>query len=140
MRFWTRYDTFEHNPLTMVEAAISIVTIVGALYLLSPFLILPVEVTEGPALAQAISSGIPLIMLGVSAFGAAAWDLWAIHKRKWNQRANALFVLFIIRLYSLLAVILITGFFPMSWLSSFTLLIIVGICYVYDKFMAVKQK
>lgn len=121
------------NPVTIIERVISLITLVGGIYVLSPILSVPAQYVTGSVVSQIVVSQVGILAIGLFASAFALWNLYAIHKRSYRQRAASTFAMAMLRLYVILATILIVGLFPLSWLSSFTIVIILSVCYLYDR-------
>lgn len=121
------------NPITIIEGLISSITLVGGIYVLSPVLAVPAHFYTGSIVSQVVVSNLGIFAIGLFAILLSIWNLYAIYKRSYRQRAASTFAMAMLRLYVILATILIVGLFPLSWLSSFTIALILSVCYLYDK-------
>lgn len=106
------------NPLIIIEWIISISTIIGGLYLLSPVWKLGYVLNSTGPIAQAVTSEIGIVAVAVFAIFTGLLVIAGIIKRKVAWRSAGLFLNGMLRLYALIAGILLNGLFPMTWLSS----------------------
>lgn len=134
MKFLEKVNFENRTPLTYAEAVTAMLSLIGGIYLLTPFLTLPFAVEGQVAMIVANAAGI--VAVGVVAIVLSLWNLWAIYKGNYKQRARSIFWMTMLRLYSILALILITGIFPMTWLAALNVLILQVIFYLNNRFMA----
>lgn len=112
------------NPLIIVQWIIAISAIVGGLYLLSPVWNASILINTTGPITQVIASTVGIALVALFAIFTGVLMIAGIVKRKVKWRSAGLFMQGMLRLYALLAGILINGFFPMTWLSSAVLLAI----------------
>lgn len=112
------------NPLIVVEWIIVLVTLVGTLWLFFPLFSGVEFVQSNSPIISIIASFLGILALAVVALGSNLLLIAGIVKRKAKWRSAALFTLGLLRLYAVLAGILINGLLPLTWLSSFGLMLI----------------
>ena len=112
------------NPLIVIEWIISIVTLIGGIYLLSPVVKTGILLNLNSPIAAAVASQLGIVILGMLAVLTALLLIAGIVKMKVKVRSFALFLIGLMRLYAVLAGILINGIFPFTWLSNAALMII----------------
>jgi hypothetical protein len=130
MKLSVRFDNHNRTPLKVIKWIISIVSIVGGLYVMSPLLNYSSANFGAGALAQTIANPTGIFIFGFLFFASGAllaagliWD-----KKSW--RAYGLFANILLRVYSLIGTWLTIGFLPLSWLSNFALILIAIVVYL----------
>lgn len=125
-----RFRVFERSPLTIIELIIAVATIIGGLYVFTPFLVVGIDVSHGPQIAKLIASTLGIAAVGGVAVLAGALSIFGIYKRSYKLRSAGLFTNIILRTYTLSATILIQGFLPLTWLSGLTILLVLIVCWI----------
>lgn len=131
MGAFSRVRFLGQSPLTCIELIIAISAVVGGLYVMSPFLVVNVSLTQAPSLVQNLASYTGIIILGLAAVLNGLVMLWGIFRRNYAIRSLGLFTNILLRLYVIIATIAAQGFFPMTWLSSLTIMGIAVICWLH---------
>lgn len=112
------------NPLIIVEWILAIVIVIGSTYLFFPVLSGVELINSASPIAHAIASTIGLLALASISLFSGLLLVAGITKRKVKWRSAALFISGLVRLYAFLAGVLINGLVPLTWLSSFALMLI----------------
>lgn len=112
------------NPLIVIEWIIAIVSFIGGVYLLSPLLNVAILVNMNSPVAAFVASSVGIVALGVVLLFSALLLIAGIVKRRVKWRSAALFINGLTRFYALVATLAINGPMPLTWLSSFALLLI----------------
>jgi hypothetical protein len=114
----------------VIKWIISLTSIVGGLYVMSPLLTLSTANYGAGALAQTIANPTGIFIFGFLFFASGAllaagliWD-----KKTW--RAYGLFANILLRIYSLIGTWLTVGFLPLSWLSNLAVILIAIVVYL----------
>jgi hypothetical protein len=123
-RFWGR------NPLTIVEMIIGITSVVGGLYVLSPLLVYSTAINGAGPIVALIAHPIGIMIFGLIIVISGLMMVIGVWKRKYKIRSWGLFVNILARTYALIGGFLISGFLPLTWMSSFVVLLITILCYI----------
>ena len=120
-----------HSPLTVVELIISLVTVVGGLYLLAllPLVLESIAALQLSAVMAVIASPVAILVLIFWILGFAILDIIGIAKQNYRMRYYGLFGMILSRIYGLIASILYNGIFPITWLPNLTIILIMVVCY-----------
>jgi len=112
------------NPLIIVEWVLSIQTLIGGAYLLSPYLRTGLSIVnpESQFLHVALSHW-GLWLLGIFALLSALLIIAGIVKRRVRWRSAGLFLNGLARLYAIIGGFAAHGFIPLSWLSAAALMV-----------------
>lgn len=130
MRFLGKFRFWGRNPLTIVEIAIGIFSMVGGLYVVSPLLSYSVAINGASPIIALLSHPFAIIGYGLLFIISGALIIAGVIKRRYTLRSWGLFLNILLRIYSLIGTFLLQGFLPLTWLNSFLVLIIALICWV----------
>lgn len=117
------------EPVIAVCWVLAFASVIGGLYLLSPWLVIG-QPTSSTALYNAAASFIGIAILAVAAIATGAMMIYGIRKNKYGWIARGLFYNLILRIYAQLVSLLTFGFSQSSWISGVTLIFIVLIAYL----------
>lgn len=130
MKLSVRFDNRNKSPIKVIKWIISITSIVGGLYVMSPLLTYSSATFGAGALAQTIANPVGIFIFGFLFFASGAllaagliWD-----KKSW--RAYGLFANILLRVYSLIGTWLTIGFLPLTWLSNLAIVLIAIVVYL----------
>jgi hypothetical protein len=123
---------FSHDPITVVEFILAIFGVVGSIIIMTISLnTLGVSIEGTPSAAvQAITSSVGILVLGLVALSYSIANIYGIVRRNLKVRSAALFTQILVRLYALIAGFLVSGLFPITWISGLTLLLVATVCYL----------
>lgn len=123
----------------MVELIIGISAIVGGLYVLSPFLVIGLELSGAPSVVKILATPAPIFALGLVAVLNGIAMVYGIFARNYRVRSIGLFVQILLRLYVIIVVIAAQGLFPLDWLANATLLGVSIVCYLVVRGMIIRN-
>jgi hypothetical protein len=120
-----------HDPTTMIELVVAVFGILGSILL--SFLALSafgIDIGTPTGAVAAITAPAAVFALAAVAISYSALNIYGILKHNLRLRSLALFTQILVRLYTLIAVFLVQGFFPITWIASFTVFGVVIVCYL----------
>lgn len=126
------------SPLTVIEFVIGVTSIIGGLYVISPLLTVSTIVNGASPLVQTIGSQIGIGVFGTLFIISGCLMTLGIIRRNYRVRSIGAFLNMLLRIYALLANFLIQGFLPLTWMSSFVVLITVLVCWIVVKGMIIR--
>lgn len=117
------------EPIIAVCWVLALASIIGGLYLFSPWLVID-SPTSPSTVYSAAASAVGIIVLAVFAIATGLMMVYGIEKRKDVWIARGLFYNLILRIYAQLVTFLSFGFGAANWISGLTLIGIVLIAYL----------
>lgn len=125
-------DMFEdrRTPLKIIEWIISIVTIIGGLYVVSPLLSYSTANFGAGAIAQTIAHPIGILIFGVIFLVSGLLLAYGLLKDIPKVRSFALMMMIACRTYSLIGTWITIGFLPLTYLSNVALIFIAVVVYL----------
>jgi hypothetical protein len=114
----------------VIKWIISLTSIVGGLYVMSPLLTLSTANYGAGALAQTIANPTGIFIFGFLFFASGALLAVGLIWDKKTLRAYGLFANILLRTYSLIGTWLTVGFLPLTWLSNLAVLLIAIVVYL----------
>jgi hypothetical protein len=130
MSFFGNFKFWGRNPLTIIELIIGISSIVGGLYVLSPFLAYSVSVNGAAPIVALLSHPISIYGYGLVYLFSGILIVFGIFKRRYRIRSAGLFVNILARIYGLCGTFIVQGLLPLTWISPLIVLLVTIICYV----------
>jgi hypothetical protein len=129
------YEVIENppNPVWAIMMVIAVLGLIGSVYLATPFFTPHIASAGGASVVETLASKVGLLSLAIVSFISNSTLIIGLVKHSYKLQAWGLFFLAVIRLYVIFALILVDGFFPLSWLANFTVMSICAICYLYVK-------
>jgi hypothetical protein len=140
MKLSVRFDSQNRSPLKVIKWIISIVSIVGGLYVMSPLLVYSTATFGAGALSQTIANPVGIFTFGLLFFASGALLAVGLIWDKKTLRAYGLFANILLRIYSLIGTWLTVGFLPLSWLSNFALIMIAIVVYLAVRWEQKKEE
>lgn len=128
------------NPLTYIELMIAITSVIGGVYILSPFVVLNLPPSTGSTVILAITSQLGVAALGVAAIVSGLMIIWGILALRTRPRQWGLFLGILLRFYTVFATLLIYGLVPLNWMNSLVQALIMAVCYINLKSRAGRGK
>lgn len=127
------------NPLTVIELVLAISTIVGGLYVLSPFLVVSIIQNGASPLILALGSQVGVTLFGGIFLASGLASVWGIYTRQYRTRSVAMFIQFLCRFYAIIVGWLVSGLLPLTWLSPLTIAIICVILWLWLKGLVLRR-
>lgn len=122
---------FRHDPLTIVEFIVAFWSMIGSIIIMTVSLgALGIVAGTGSAAVAAITSSVGIYVVGCVAVAYSLTNIYGIVRRNLKLRSAALFVQILVRLYALIAIVMIQGLFPPTWIASLTILLVACVCYL----------
>ena len=138
MGFLGRVKFLGRSPLTIIELIIAIGAIVGGLYVMSPVLAYSTAVNGASAVVQILGHPVALMIYGGSYVVAGVISVYGILTRKTVLRSVGLFWNMLNRTYGLMGTFLVQGFLPFTWLSSFMVIVISLVVYLWIRGLIIR--
>lgn len=121
-------SAIRRDPLITLAWIISIMGIVGAIYLLSPALI--IEQPSNPSgLFNAVASVVGIVALAIAAGSGGIITIYGIVKKRMKWVTAGLLINLSLRVYAFLIGLLVFGL-ESQWLSSLTMILVVLVVYL----------
>lgn len=121
-------SAIRRDPLITLAWIISIMGIVGAVYLLSPALI--IEQPSNPSgLFNAVASVAGIVALALAAASGGIITIYGIVKKRMKWITTGLLINLSLRVYAFLIGLLVFGL-ESQWLSSLTMILVVLVVYL----------
>lgn len=121
-------SAIRRDPLITLAWIISIMGIVGAIYLLSPALI--IEQPSNPSgLFNAVASVVGIVALALAAASGGIVTIYGIVKKRMRWVTTGLLINLSLRVYAFLIGLLVFGL-ESQWLSSLTMILVVLVVYL----------
>lgn len=138
MGFFGRVRFLGRSPLTIVELIISISAIVGGLYLLSPFLAYSTMVNGASPLVATLSHPFAIVAYGLVFITGGSMSVYGIFSRRTLWRSTGIFIQMLVRTYGIFVTFLIQGALPLTWLSSFVVVCVSVVIYIWLRGLIVR--
>jgi len=130
MKLSVRFDNRKRSPIKVIKWIISLTSMVGGLYVMSPLLTLSTVKYGAGALAQTIANPTGIFIFGFLFFASGALLAVGLIWDKKTLRAYGLLANILLRIYSLIGTWLTVGFLPLSWLSNLAVILIAIVVYL----------
>jgi hypothetical protein len=126
-----RLHDIRRYPVFYIELSYVVFTLLGVGLIVADGISNDVGVPPGTAPAwEAAASYMGIALLMISAAGIALVGLYGLFKGGYKWRARHMFAQFIIRLYAVIGTISVNGWYPITWVASFMLVVVAAIIYL----------
>jgi len=113
------------TPLLVIQTIIGISTIIGGLYLVSPFMQASIRLVGRSAFLETASSEIGILIFAAIFIFSGILMLAGVYARKVRWRSTGLFINGLCRFYVIFATFLSQGILPLTWFSGAVIMVIV---------------
>lgn len=129
MKLSLRFDNNKRTPFRMIKWILSVTSIVGGLYVMSPLLSYSTAAFGAGVLAQTIANPVGIFIYGFIFFASGALLAVGLIWDSKTLRAYGLLANILCRVYSLFGTWLTVGFLPLSWLTQLAVILISIVVY-----------
>jgi len=114
------FRTFHSTPLRLLETVIAVTSLISAAYFFTPLYAIGRAIHPTPLTMVLTSAAMSWLWAAVLAVGAIL-ILYGLYRNLTQFRSAGFFLLFLARLYQVIAIFIVAGPIPLQWLAPLTL-------------------